>query len=234
MASCMKNVIKHKFTSTDIWLMLLNLIPVVGVWGFGWQAVEVFIVYCLESVIIGLYNIFRLCLTATVRKTDTWNDQAPNESQVGSWFFPFFFLIHYGFFIALQLSIFLSTSGIGNRYGISNAWSLLTHLPLYLSSNSKLLLIAFVVSHGLIVLKDYVLSGAYRTASMGAVMFEPYGRIFVQQFTVIAGGIFIAMNAGKIFITIFAAVKIFMDVFVNYNRIIRLMAQRAEQKRSSQ
>lgn len=234
MAPVMKNIVKHRYTSTDIYLMILNLIPVVGVWVFGWKAVEVFIVYCLESVIIGIYNIFRLSLTAATRKTDTWNDKNPDESQVGSWFFPFFFLVHYGFFIAIQLSIFLSISGIEKLYGISNAWDFITHLPLYLSNNSKLLLVAFVVSHGLIVLKDYVLNGAYRTASMGAVMFEPYGRIFVQQFTVIAGGIFLAFNAGKVFITLFAGIKIFMDVFVNYDRIIRIMAKRAEQKKSAQ
>ena len=47
-------------------------------------------------------------------------------------------------------------------------------------------------------------------------MFEPYMRIFIQQFTVILGAFVLVFNADKIFILIFAAVKIFFTVFINY------------------
>jgi hypothetical protein len=55
---------------------------------------------------------------------------------------------------------------------------------------------------------------------MMLLMFQPYGRIFVQQITVIVGSIFLSFGAGKIFILIFAAIKIFFEVFVNYDRIL--------------
>lgn len=226
-----RSFIKRSLQPSDYYLLVLNLIPVVGVWLLNWSAQEVFLVYCLESVIIGLYNIVRLSMAAAVRKKDVWNDQSGNESQVGGWFFPVFFFVHYGFFIAIQLSIFLSVSGLEQSMGIENAWDFVIHLPRYLSINSQLLLLAFVVSHGLIVVKDFVLTGAYKTAPMGALMFEPYGRIFVQQFTVIAGGLFLSFGAGKIFITLFAAVKLFFDIVVDYDRIIRIMGQRAENAR---
>jgi len=48
-------------------------------------------------------------------------------------------------------------------------------------------------------------------------MFEPYMRIFVQQFTVIMGSFVLIFGADKIFICIFAVVKIFFTVFVNYD-----------------
>lgn len=47
-------------------------------------------------------------------------------------------------------------------------------------------------------------------------MLEPYMRIFVQPFTVILGTFILIFNAGKIFILIFAVVKIFFTVIVNY------------------
>ena len=55
---------------------------------------------------------------------------------------------------------------------------------------------------------------------MMQLMFQPYGRIFIQQVTVILGSMFLSFGAGKIFIIIFAAVKIFFEVFVNYDGIL--------------
>ena len=55
---------------------------------------------------------------------------------------------------------------------------------------------------------------------MMQLMFQPYGRIFIQQFTVILGSMFLTFGAGKIFILVFAAVKIYFEVFVNYDGIL--------------
>ncbi|MND08531.1 hypothetical protein D3C83_312060 [compost metagenome] len=52
-------------------------------------------------------------------------------------------------------------------------------------------------------------------------MFQPYGRIFVQQFTVIIGSIFLSFGAGKIFILIFALIKIFFDVFIDFSGLLK-------------
>jgi len=83
-------------------------------------------------------------------------------------------------------------------------------------------------------LKDFILNGAFKTASLNAIMFAPYGRIFIQQFTVIAGSLFLGFGAGKIFITIFAGVKIFFEVWVNYERIIAVMVKKEESAIRSQ
>jgi hypothetical protein len=55
---------------------------------------------------------------------------------------------------------------------------------------------------------------------MMILMFQPYGRIFIQQFTVIAGSIFLSFGAGKIFIIVFAGVKIFFEVYINFDHIL--------------
>ena len=46
-------------------------------------------------------------------------------------------------------------------------------------------------------------------------MFQPYMRIFIQQFAVILGSMFLVFGAGKIFILVFAFVKIAFAVYVN-------------------
>jgi hypothetical protein len=48
-------MIKRKLTEADWFLILINLLPVYGVWFEGWSAKEVFLVHCLETIIIGLF-----------------------------------------------------------------------------------------------------------------------------------------------------------------------------------
>ena len=91
---------KRKLTIPDFFLILVNLIPLYGVWFEGWDAKEIFIVYCLETVIIGIINVVKMaCITIFVRKKDVWEGNG-NTMQSG-WFFIFFFIIHYGFFVFL-------------------------------------------------------------------------------------------------------------------------------------
>jgi len=62
-------------------------------------------------------------------------------------------------------------------------------------------------------------------------MFEPYIRIFVQQFVVILGSMFLTFGAGKIFILIFVAAKIFFELFINYNRLLDIAEKRERLKK---
>jgi hypothetical protein len=77
---------------------------------------------------------------------------------------------------------------------------------------------------------DFFLSGNYKTISMGRLMFEPYMRIFVQQFVVILGSIFITFGAGKVFILVFVIAKIFFELFVNFNRFLLIAEKRQREK----
>jgi Family of unknown function (DUF6498) len=66
------------------------------------------------------------------------------------------------------------------------------------------------------------------------LMFQPYGRIFVQQFTVIVGSMFLTFGAGKIFILVFAAIKIFFELFINYEGLINKRMREAEKESGKQ
>jgi hypothetical protein len=66
---------------------------------------------------------------------------------------------------------------------------------------------------------------------MGRLMFEPNMRIFVQQFVVILGSMFLTFGAGKIFILIFIVVKIFFELFVNFNRLLEVSEKREKAKK---
>jgi hypothetical protein len=217
--------IKRRLALTDLLLISVNLLAVWGVWFKGWNAKEVFLVYCLESVIVGLFNVLRMFLTTLIKKKDVWSN-AGSSTMVSGYFFIIFFIVHYGFFVAIQMSIFLSVmnfKGIGK--GPDVLLPFLFHFPRYLSKDAMFLLLSFVISYAFLTLKNFIFSGAYRTASLGKLMFEPYARIFIQQFVVIVGGFILVFGAGKVFILVFALVKIFFEVVIDYERIINEAAR---------
>ena len=224
MATTWKDITKKKLTQGDWSLIIANLIPVIGVWFLNWSAKEVFLVYCLETIIIGGFTLLKMLITGLIVKKDTWETQGGSKSKQPFWFFMLFSLLHYGFFVAIQMGMFFMVSGIGDEYGLT-FYNFFSKWPSMLTNDAYIMLGVFIVSYGFRLTTDFILSGDYKTSSLGYLMFQPYGRIFVQQVTVIVGSIFLSFGAGKIFIFIFALIKIFFEVFVDFDLIIKKAAK---------
>lgn len=207
----------RKLSISDYFLILANLIPVYGVWFEGWSAAQVFLVYCLETVIIGLFNVLKMaCVTLFVKPKDVWST-AGGITMVGGLFFIVFFIVHYGFFVFIQTQIFFGVSGFIKSKSFLSSYS---EIPAVLGDEGQLLLLIFITYYTLHTLYNFFLSGEYKTISMGKLMFQPYGRIFVQQFVVIVGSMFLAMGFTDIFILMLVIVKIGFELFINFDGFI--------------
>jgi len=88
---------KKNLTQGDIFLVIANLVPVYGVWFEGWSAVEAFIVYALETLIIGIITILKMLAVTFFRGSDTWYNE-DNSQKVSGLFFIIFFILHFGLF----------------------------------------------------------------------------------------------------------------------------------------
>jgi Family of unknown function (DUF6498) len=216
-------MLKRKLSVNDLLLIVVNLIPLYCVWFEGWNASQVFLVYCLETVIIGLVNVLKMaCVTLFVKKTDVWQNGG-SSTMVSGWLFILFFIAHYGFFVFVQTQIFFSVSGLITGHTLLGSYS---KIPALLGDNGKLLLLIFIVYYSVQNFIEFFMTGNLKAISMGRLMFEPYIRIFVQQFVVILGSMFLSFGAGKIFILIFVVVKIFFELFINYNRLLAIAEKR--------
>ena len=185
---------KRKLTASDYLLIIVNLIPLYCVWFEGWNASLVFLVYCLETVIIGIVNVLKMaCVTIFVRKKDDWQNAGSSTMRSG-WFFIIFFIAHYGFFVFVQTQIFFNVSNLVPDGSFLMNYS---KIPELLGDNGLLLLLIFITYYTLQTVFDFLLSGKYKTVSMGRLMFEPYMRILVQQFVVILGSIFLNFTCTK-------------------------------------
>jgi hypothetical protein len=214
---------KHKLTINDFFLILVNLVPLYGVWFEGWDAARVFLVYCMETVIVGLLNVLKMAaVTIFVKPREDWNNNGSHSMQSG-WFFIFFFMIHYGFFVLIQTQIFFGVSNFGKQDSFFSAYS---QIPALLGDEGILLLGIFIVYYSLDTLFSFFLSGAFKTTSLSVLMFQPYQRIIVQQLIVIVGSMFLLLGATKIFMLIMVCVKIFFEVFFPYDKLLKLSAKK--------
>jgi hypothetical protein len=213
-----KDVTNTKLSLNDWSVIIANLVPLAGGWFLGWSAREIFLVYCLETIIIGLFTLLKMLVTGLIKKNDAWQNQG-TVSRQPFWFFMLFFMVHYGMFVAIQMGLFFSVSGIGKEFDVTLS-NFFSRWPAMLDHEAYIMLGVFVVSYGFRLTNDFILSGAYKTASLGFLMFQPYGRIIVQQFTVIAGSLFLSFGAGKLFILVFALIKIFFEVFIRLDLLM--------------
>src|SRR5258708_7363451 len=221
---------KHTLTIPDFFLIVVNLVPLYGVWFEGWSAQQVFLVYCMETVIVGLINVIKMaCVTLFVKKKDVWENHGSATMQSG-WLFVFFFIVHYGFFVFIQTQIFF---GVTNMLPDGSMLMRYSKIPALLGPGGKLLLLIFIAYYTVQYLFSFFNSGEYKTISMGRLMFQPYRRIIVQQFVVILGSMFLTFGAGKIFILIFVIVKICFELFVNFGRLLAVTekSQRMKEER---
>jgi hypothetical protein len=201
---------------SDYIVIAANLIPVYGVWFEGWSARDVFIAYALETLILGIFTVIKLLITSVFRKNDLWYANGV-ASKVSGPVFILFFLFHYGLFAAVQTSMFSVASGINPLN--SNFFHFFLHWYDYINRDTVVMLCGFAVSYLIGHLLPFLLKQEYRTTPMMTLMFQPYGRIFIQQIIVILGSMFLVFKFDKGFILVFALVKIFFEVYVHLDRI---------------
>ncbi len=212
---------KKKISYGDAFIIIANLVPLFGVWFGGWDPRQMFLIYCFETIIIGGYNVVKMIIVSLLPNTQKLQTKSRASAIAASLFLILFFIVHYGFFVFIQTSIFAGVSGLTTI----NYFSPLSFIPgLFdlITKDTKLVLYCFILMYGLKMVTDFLLTGTYKNTSLTILMFQPYLRIFVQQFVVILGSMFLAFGAGKYFMVVFVLVKIYAEVYFNYDRYLEV------------
>lgn len=197
-------------------LLLMNLVPLAGVIGLGWDPVLIFIFYALETLVAGVFNLPKIFLTSRQHPSGTIpvDGQQKHYSAIG---LMFFFTFHYGFFVFVQLTIFFGILSMSNYDipGVSLVDSFLgapVNIARVAGQEMGIVLGFMGFTYLMSFVSDYVIGHKAREMTPAAQMFEPYPRIFVQQFVVIlAGWIMIIQFSGLPFLILFVAIKTIVD-----------------------
>ncbi len=161
-------MLKRKLTQADVLLIAANLVPVYGVCFLGWSGVEAFIVYALETLIIGAIALLKMLIVTIVRGKDTWYNQG-TSTRVSGLFFMAFFTVHFGLFAAVQTSIFSNAAGIVPAGG--GLLHFFFHWYDYINRDIAIMLGAFVIGYLWKRFVPIVLNAAYKTVSLMKLMF---------------------------------------------------------------
>ncbi|WP_133300613.1 DUF6498-containing protein [Seongchinamella sediminis] len=190
-------------------IVVVNLIPLVGVLGFGWDVAALMILYWSENLVLGFYTLVKMLIV----------------SPLGGSFSGLFFLIHYGGFCGVH-GMFIMLTLVDGEFSPfpDDTWPLFLVFPQILFNVTRAVLdyapaewiVAFAAlfaSHGVSFLANFLFGPERNTTTVGELMGGPYGRIVVLHIAIIAGG-FAVMALGQplFMLIVLIALKMAMDL----------------------
>jgi len=176
-------------TPSLIVLLVANALPIVGVLFLGWSVFPLVLLYWLENVVVGGFNVAKLLL-AQPSQPVYW---------LGKAFLVPFFLVHFGGFTYVHGVLVVALLGPKG----TQAFDLLSTVPPAIRANHLgWAVLTLVVSHGLSFSWNYLKNGEFQRASLNALMMQPYGRVFVLHVTVLLGGWIVMMLGSPVLLLV--------------------------------
>jgi hypothetical protein len=164
-----RGISDHKASS--IALIAANLLPILGVLYFDWDAFSIVALYWVENIVIGIINILKMIIC---------------DPKSLSFSIPFFAL-HYGFFCficgVLVLTLFGHDSGIMSLSGDVREFS-----QLFSEHHLWWAIFILAASHLFSFVINFLGRGEFRQTTVSALTAELYSREIVLQIAILFGG----------------------------------------------
>lgn len=214
-----------------IGLLLINLIPLFFFLAGTLQAVEAFVLYLTETFSVGLFNVLRMSITVVLMRGQNKGEALAGEKGQAGFGLVLFFIAHFGLFMTGQAAIFM------NAAGLSKNLSPLSVFPDVWQTLGPAGQILFWINLGILFiygLIQFFRDREYETKSLNRMMFEPYIRIFIQQFTVILGAMLVSFRLHGTFMVLFMLAKIGFSCFLREQVFLEAVTklQAAEERKS--
>jgi hypothetical protein len=162
----------------EILLILVNLLPIIGIWFFGWKLSDLFILYWAESLIIGFFWFIKLIISFIL-------SEGRSRRLPIFLFTVIFFSIHFTGFMFGHL---LAIMSIIVFHGTLTDWSVVFTTVRDTFSTLTIPLISLFISHGYSFVTNYILGKEYKssviTKNNSFQSFPPYGRIIVMHISI--------------------------------------------------
>jgi hypothetical protein len=173
------------------WLMIVaNVIPLIGVLFFGWNAVLVLALFWIENLLIGGFNVLRMAGSGYVHR---------EKSTI---FLIVFFIIHYGAFCLVHGKILIDLLGIEIRpefmpmietSGLMNlavdGWVILRMLFVDFAPAIWVGVGAIFMSKLVSFIEEFLLRGSIFNRRPNQFMMQPYAQIVVLHVGLLLGAV---------------------------------------------
>lgn len=164
---------------------------------FSWELFSVVLLYWLENLVIGVFNVIKMLSCAG------------KEVLLQKLFMSAFFSVHYGMFC------FGHGTFIVDLFGSEN--DTLQQVPMMImNSGLKWALLTLILSHAFSLITNYFMNKEYKNLSVSDVMFMPYKRIIVLHVFIIFGAMALqAFGVTQLGLIALAVVKILADLITH-------------------
>ena len=159
-----------RWTPALIFLVLVNLVPIIGVFAFGWDIATILALYWLETIVIGALNVPKM-----------W---ACEGGVGGKTFITIFFIVHFGMFCWGHMTFLNST--FKTKPVLDSVWD---------GGPLSWTVLTLLISHTFSMVTNFFGKREYVGRLPNEQMFFPYGRIVVMHVVIIIGG-FLALIIG--------------------------------------
>ncbi|MGI9257537.1 MAG: DUF6498-containing protein, partial [Gammaproteobacteria bacterium] len=154
---------------TSAALVLANLLPLYGVLVLDWPVVALLLLFWLENVVVGAFNVLRILVA---RLSDYM--MLPRKLFVAG-----FFIIHYGGFAMGHVIFILAIFG-GDTIVVPGGFPTPeTIREIVAEYRLGFPVAALILSHGISFFFNYIGEGEYRNARIASLMSRPYGRVVI-------------------------------------------------------
>lgn len=207
----------------SIWVLIAaNIVPLIGVLFYEWNAVLVLALFWIENLIIGIFNVFRMAMSGAVHR------------DASCFFLIGFFIFHYGAFCAAHGKILMSLLGvdIGPEFDLrsesagllnlfAEAASILNMLLATFSPAIWLGMIALLLSKLVSFIENFLLGGEALQHRPSHFMMRPYTQIVVLHVGLLLGAFLLQKMGSPVWLlAIIVVLKIAADL-MQYQRRLR-------------
>jgi len=193
-------------------LVAANAIPLFGVIFLGWRVFPILLIYWVENVTVGAFNVLRM-LAARPDNPGLW---------VAKLFLIPFFCVHFGMFTAVHGAFVFAVFGPHEASG--GFWPSADGVRSIIYANGlQFAVLALVMSHAVSFVWNYVMGGEFRRVMPTELMVRPYQRVFILHFVIILGAIgTTAVGSPVAALVVLVAVKTAVDVAAHARERARL------------
>ena len=189
-------------TPSVLLLIAANLVPIYGVLFLHWQVFPVLVVFWMENVIIGIFNVCKM-LVASPASPGSW---------IGKIFLIPFFCFHYGMFTFVHgIFVFVLFGGYFTADASfpdeDSLFQVIGHFQLGWAFS------ALLISHAASFVINYIRKGEYKQAKLGELMQQPYSRVVLLHVTILLGGFLVMFLGSPIYaLLLLVLLKMYIDI----------------------
>lgn len=158
--------------ASEVFLLVANILPLLGVILWDWKVFDILLVFWIENVIIGIFNVVKML---------GWVQHC--RLYIALPIVPFF-VLHYGSFTSGHGILIMAVFGGKNKASLDTIWQTLHEggWNMYISIGGIFL------SHLFSFITNFIGKREIERTHIGLLMEAPYGRIVVMHLTIIIGG----------------------------------------------